>query len=133
MLHIVDAVTFELQRQGVAPPARIGILATTATVASQLYQRRLAASGYQCLTPEDEGQACVLAVIRSIKAQRTADVAGLKSVIAELQRRGCSRIVLGCTELPLVLSSDADSSLLDATHSLALACVRAFGFDVRTK
>jgi aspartate racemase len=133
MLHIVDAVMQELQHQGIVPPARIGILGTTATIVSGLYQRRLEVAGYRHAVPNDEAQLGVMAAIRSIKASRTPDNAALLAVIEDLHRWGCSQIVLACTELPLVLSKKDGATLLDATQALASACVRGFGLEVSSE
>ena len=56
---------------------------------------------------------------------RPASVAYLQRVIARLQDEGCDAVILGCTELPLILS-DANSSLpvLDSTRLLARAALR---------
>lgn len=55
-----------------------------------------------------------------------ASVAALQRVIDGLSERGCDAVVLGCTELPLVIG-DANSSLptLDSTRLLARAALRA--------
>ena len=47
-------------------------------------------------------------------------------MIADLARRGCDSVVLGCTEIPLLIS-EADSSLpvLDSTRILARAALEA--------
>ena len=50
----------------------------------------------------------------------------LRGVITRLGERGCDAVVLGCTEIPLLIS-DADSPLpaLDSTTILARAALRA--------
>jgi len=55
-----------------------------------------------------------------------ASVAALQRVIDRLRERSCDAVVLGCTELPLVIG-DANSSLptLDSTRLLARAALRA--------
>ena len=49
----------------------------------------------------------------------------LRSVIEALGRRGCDAVVLGCTEIPLLLA-EADSPLpaIDSTRTLARAALR---------
>ncbi|HSB99099.1 MAG TPA: aspartate/glutamate racemase family protein, partial [Burkholderiaceae bacterium] len=55
-----------------------------------------------------------------------ASVATLQRVIDRLRDAGCDAVVLGCTEIPLVID-DANSSLptLDSTRLLARAALRA--------
>jgi aspartate racemase len=53
-------------------------------------------------------------------------VVALQRVIERLREAGCDAVVLGCTEIPLVIG-DANSSLptLDSTRLLARAALRA--------
>lgn len=54
-----------------------------------------------------------------------ASVAELQTLVRALQAQGCDAVVLGCTELPLVLG-DANCALptLDSTRLLARAALR---------
>ena len=56
---------------------------------------------------------------------RAESVASLQTVIARMKNAGCDAVVLGCTELPLVLN-DATSALptLDSTRLLARAALK---------
>lgn len=126
VLHVADAVLEELQAEGNA--TRIGLLATSGTVMSGFHQHRLQAAGRDVLVPApDEQVRHVDVAIQAAKsgrwddARRAADIAA-RSLVA----RGAQRIVLGCTELPLVLAdSSLSPMLLDANQALARACVRA--------
>jgi len=128
MLHIVDAVAAALRRRGIEG-GPIGLLATSGTVAAGIYQDRLAGTGFEILVPTPTDQAdLVEAGIRAIKAGEF-DIAGgaLRLAVARLRTRGIHATVLGCTELPLVLSSapDATHLFIDSTAALAEACVAA--------
>lgn len=125
MIHIVDAVRRALvAREVVHKP--VGLLATTATVRTGIYANHLSPHGIDCLNPTDHEQDHIMEVIRRIKAG-TADresTASLRTVAASLKRRGARTIILGCTELPLVLPSEEDGDeLLDSTAALAQECV----------
>jgi aspartate racemase len=56
---------------------------------------------------------------------KPTSVAYLQSVIEEMKRRGCDAVVLGCTEIPLVVD-DSNSALptLDSTRLLARAALQ---------
>ena len=56
---------------------------------------------------------------------RPESLAAVQRTIAHLKERGCDAVILGCTELPLIIS-DANSSLptLDSTRELARAALR---------
>lgn len=106
ILHIVDAAAVELARLGV-PAGRIGVMGTAATLAMQLYQRRLSARGYECLVPtEAEMAQLVTPAIAEVKANRVAAAyAPLAEVARGLVARGAEAVVLGCTEIPLGIAA----------------------------
>ena len=62
-------------------------------------------------------------LVRGVIRPESTDV--LRRMIDGLKARGCDAVVLGCTELPLVLN-DGNSSLptLDSTRLLARAALR---------
>ena len=115
--------------------ARIGLLATSGTVDARLFQDRLAREGVSVLVPEGEAQDRVLAAIRAVKssasaagAARAAITASLIEVAAGLITRGAQGIILGCTELPLVLSQqDLEVPVFDPSDILARAAIRFAG------
>jgi aspartate racemase len=128
LLHIVDAAAAALAVRGITG-GTIGVMGTAATLALGLYQTRLAARGYACLTP-DEGQMreAVSPAIARIKANDLAGAAlPLLSVAQSLAGRGAAAIVLGCTEIPLALrGKEAAASglvLIDTIDALALAAL----------
>lgn len=112
ILHIVDAAADELRRRGLFK-CRVGVLGTTGTLKMGLYQGRLAELGYQCLIPTDTAMSgIVMPAIRSIKAGEMRKAReGLLSAATLLAREGASAVVLGCTEIPLVMSN-ADEDLV---------------------
>ncbi|MDH2311660.1 aspartate/glutamate racemase family protein [Methylobacterium brachiatum] len=133
ILHIVDAVADDLAGSGLAG-GPIGLLASAGTLRVGLYPERLARHGFTGLSPDPDGQDAVVAAIDLVKAGRVAEAA----LILEAQARalvaaGCRRVVMACTEIPVALS-DLDDELagvmVDATESLARACVAACRADV---
>ncbi len=102
ILHIVHAAGDELLRHRV-PAGPVGLMATTGTLAMRLYQDRLAARGYDCLTPTDAEMArIVMPAIDLVKANRvTESYAPLAETARRLIERGARAVVLGCTEIPL--------------------------------
>ncbi len=129
ILHIVDAVADQLGEQAVRS-GPVGILATTGTVQAGIYQQRLAQRGVVCAVPEESGQAEVMRAITLIKA---GDVGSARSILVKealaLSEGGCRTLVMACTEIPIALAGAQEqfpSLLVDATDSLAKACVAAF-------
>jgi aspartate racemase len=124
-LHIAEVVAREAAARGLR---RIGILGTHWLVASEVYPEQLEAQGLAWLRPGDEEREEVGRIIMEelvYGIQQPRHVAYLQDVIRGLQARGCDAVVLGCTELPLVLD-DANSPLptLDSTRLLARAALR---------
>ncbi len=106
---------------------RVGLLATTGTVAADLYQRAFRTPGVVVLVPDASGQRTIDRLIYAIKAQRVEDTLRVKG--AEVGRRlvqaGAAAVILGCTELPLVLGEESlGVPILDSNLILAQAAVR---------
>jgi aspartate racemase len=124
-LHIADVVAREAVARG---HRRIGILGTHWLVASEVYPERLTAMGLSYARPAADERAELGRLIMEelvLGIRRPEQVAYLQGVIRRLQAQGCDAVVLGCTELPLVLC-DANSPLptLDSTRLLARAALR---------
>jgi len=111
-------------------PRSTGILATQATLEMQLYHRALTRRGIAVVQPSAAEEAVVMTAIHAVKAGDldTGVRASVRAVAATLVARGAGAIVLGCTELPLVVGSgDATVPVLDATEILARAALREAG------
>lgn len=109
---------------------RIGLLATHATVHMGLYQASTATCcppGALILELDDAVQGCATASIAAIKAGDLLQGAqALQPAVDALIAQGAQVIVLGCTELPLVMQAlEAAVPLVDATQTLAQAAVLA--------
>jgi len=107
--------------------SRVGVLATTGTHRSKLYQHGLADRQLAYLAPTDTIQAAVTKAISSIKAGESQDVAHELLMCAGqlFTSAGADILVAGCTELALV--SDGLTfgvPMIDSTSTLAEATVR---------
>lgn len=111
---------------------RLGLLATSGTVASGVYREVVEPAGMRLLEPDAALQAQVMQAIygaRGVKAGHTSGECSdhLAAAIEHLHRRGAQAVILGCTELPLIeLPSHVRQCvpLLDPTEILASRCVR---------
>jgi aspartate racemase len=126
ILHIVDAAAADLRRLGIGP-GPIGVMGTAATLAMRLYQDRLGALGWDCITP-DEAQMgrLVSPAIALVKANRVAEAyAPLAEGVAALGARGAAAVVLGCTEIPLGIQAGPAPAVpvVDTIAALARAAV----------
>jgi len=108
-------------------PAAVGLLATAGTVRLRRYHAALGRRGIEVLVPDAEGQRVVSEAIESVKAGDTGSaVRGRIRAAAEtLVRAGAGAIVLGCTEVPVILGpDDLAVPVLDGTEILARAAIR---------
>jgi len=124
-LHIADVVAVEAQRRGLR---RLGLTGTRWLVDSEVYPRPLAAHGLDWRRPPVEQRVEVGRIIMDelvAGVREPASVAYLLRVIEGLRDAGCDAVVLGCTELPLVVD-DGNACLptLDSTRLLARAALR---------
>jgi aspartate racemase len=123
-LHIAETVAAEAGRRGFR---KLGLLGTRWLVASEVYPEKLTARGIGYLRPEADERA---EINRIIMQELTAGIfkpeaiAYHQKVAGRLKQAGCDAVVLGCTEIPLIMS-DANSPLptLDSTRLLARAAL----------
>jgi len=126
-LSIVDACCSELD--AIATPGdSVGIIATRATLAAQLFDAPLAQRGYRIMVPEDHAmETWVLPAIKQVKAGQAHDGGKLiEQAVQRLLSHGASAVVLACTETPVAL--DAVQSMhrgrcIDSTAALARSTV----------
>ena len=124
-LHIAEEVASEAADRG---NTRVGILGTRYLMESPVYSSKLAPREIGCEIPELGDRVRINEIIfDELVYGRFEDSARsyFQKVIADLQERGCDAVVLGCTEIPLLIS-EADSQLptLDSTRLLARAALR---------
>lgn len=125
-LHMVEETARELQEAG---RKKAGILATTGTVSTGLFQRALEKFGIEWAAPSQLGQGLVMSLIYDdIKAGQPANMGKFRRVSDELFDAGCDSVILGCTELSLIKrNTPLGHGFLDALEVLAKRCVTTCG------
>jgi len=124
LLHVVDSTASAITKTG---PSRVGLLGTAFTMEKAFYRDRLAVAGLDILIPDAADRREVHRVIYEElvagKIEATSRTA-YRQVIAQLVERGAQAIVLGCTEIMLLVDqSDSAVPLFDTTSLHALAAV----------
>ena len=124
-LHIAEEVGKEAKRRGFK---KLGITGTKFLVSGPVYPEKLGAMGIGYVRPTSAQQERINAIIfdELVLGRQTAEaLAYCQGVIQDLKDQGCDAVVLGCTELPLLIS-DRESALpvLDSTRILARAALR---------
>lgn len=124
-LHIAEVVAAEAAQRGYR---RLGLTGTRWLVDSEVYPQKLSAHGLEYVRPSEAEREEINRIIMDELVCGTfkpEGVAYFQQVIERLKRRGCDAVVLGCTEIPLIID-DANSALptLDSTRLLARAALR---------
>lgn len=124
-LHIADVVADAAVERGFR---RLGLTGTRWLVDSEVYPERLAARGleYARPTPVERDEINRIIVDELVYGGiHAASASYFQEVIGRMKEGGCDAVVLGCTEIPLIVS-DAQSPLptLDSTRLLARAALR---------
>ena len=106
----------------------VGVLAANGTIELGLYDRALEARGLRTLRPQSQAQAGVMAAIRAVKGGGARARERLAPAIDELIAAGAELLILGCTELPIVVEANmAPAPMLDATEVLLLESLSRSG------
>ena len=123
-LHIAEVVASEAATRGYRRVAPTG---TRWLVESEVYPEKLVAAGVDVVRPNEDERQRISEIIMDELVYgvfRPESVAYFQKVIERLRQRDCDAVVLGCTEIPLILN-DANSPLptLDSTRLLAAAAL----------
>jgi aspartate racemase len=124
-LHIAEVVAAEAVKRGFR---KLGLTGTRWLVASEVYPEKLAARGLAWVRPDEADRLeCSRIIMEELVNGRFTPegVRTFQAVIGKLKDAGCDAVVLGCTEIPLIIS-DENSVLptLDSTRLLARAAIR---------
>jgi aspartate racemase len=124
-LHIAEVVAAEASRREFR---RVGLTGTRWLVESEVYPEKLAARGLHYVRPSAAEREEISRIIMDELVAGVCKPDGVtyfQGVIGRLKDAGCDAVVLGCTEIPLIIS-DANSPLptLDSTRLLARAALQ---------
>ncbi|MBD8546170.1 aspartate/glutamate racemase family protein [Sphingomonas sp. CFBP 8760] len=124
LLHIGDAAARAVRAAG---HGRVGLIGTAFTMEQPFYAERLAGHGLDVIVPDADDRRAAHAIIYDELVQgriEPASRAVYRAIIARLVARGAAAIVLGCTEIMLLVGDD-DSAvpLFDTTTLHAQAAV----------
>jgi aspartate racemase len=124
-LHIAEVVTAQAVKQGFRC---LGLIGTRWLVDSEVYPEKLMARGLECVRPSTAERDEINRIIMDelvCGVFRPEGVAYHQRVIRRMKDAGCDAVILGCTEIPLIMN-DTNSPLptLDSTRLLARAALR---------
>lgn len=124
-LHIAEVVANEAVDRGYR---RLGLLGTRWLVESEVYPEKLQTRGIAFVRPSQEELREINRIIMDELVYgvfRPDSVTFHQLVIRRMKDEGCDAVVLGCTEIPLIISNrNSPLPVLDSTRLLAWAALR---------
>lgn len=129
LLHIADATATRIQQAGVK---KVGLLATAFTMEQAFYKGRLEQAELEVVVPDAPGRKVVHDIIYQelcLGIIREESRARYREIIAELVEQGAEAIILGCTEITLLVKTEDasvplfDTTLIHAEDAVKLALV----------
>ncbi len=126
LIHIVDASGEEIKSMGLRA---VGLLGTKFTMEEDFYKGRLSEKfGLRVIVPNEHDRQVIHNVIYDelcLGKINPASKEEFKRIIVQLEREGAQGIVLGCTEIPLLIKqSDVKLPIFDTTKIHAKAGVK---------
>ena len=124
LLHIADATADAVLAAGMH---KVGLLGTRFTMEQAFMRDRLAARGIECVVPDEPGRAEVHRVIfeelcKGVVMERSRQ--NLIALVRQLAAQGAQGVILGCTELTMILQpDDGGVTSFDTTALHAMAAV----------
>ena len=124
VIHIADAVAEKIRSKGIKV---VGLLGTKKTMEADFYKERLKKHGIETIVPEEDERNEVDKIIFNelvVGVLKDESKKKLLKIIEHLKDKGVQGIILGCTELPLIVKEkDVDIPVFDTTYIHALKAV----------
>ena len=127
IIHIAEATADVLKSRGIA---KVGLLGTKYTMAQDFYKNKLTEAGIEVVIPDEGGVAIVNDVIYNelcLGILKNDSKAKFVEIISRLQNCGAEGVILGCTEIGLLVSQEDtslpvfDTTLIHAQKAALLA------------
>lgn len=103
-VSMIDSVVEKVQKDKVTT---VGILGTQTTISSGLYANVLEKKGIKVIIADEKDNKVIANIIHKVIAgkETSQDRAKFQAIAKKLQKKGAEAVILGCTELPLLLSN----------------------------
>ena len=125
LLHIADAAGAAIEAEGLK---QVALLGTRFTMEGDFYSRRLVRDyGLEIMIPGEENRERIHEIIyEELISDTVSDRArsDFRRIIDALSDRGAEGVILGCTELPMLVDDDIKLPLFDTTRLHAEMAVR---------
>jgi aspartate racemase len=125
LINVIDVIAREIKSKGMA---KVGLMGSTFTMRNNFYRDRLFSRyGIETIIPPEEDMDLIMTVIekelgRGVIKDRSREI--FLKVIDQMVERGAEGVILGCTEIPLLVKqSDTDVPVFDSTYLHSKAAV----------
>jgi aspartate racemase len=125
ILSIIDETAKYVKERGFK---KVGLLATSKTVEIGIYEKSLKSKNIELVLPSKEDQKRVSIIITNILENKATerDETSLKDIIKDMSKKGSEAIILGCTDLQLLLKGVKDVILIDTMRILMNATLKFY-------
>ncbi|MBJ8110797.1 aspartate/glutamate racemase family protein [Bacillus cereus group sp. N6] len=134
VLHIADATAKEIKRKDIQ---RVGLLGTKYTMEQDFYKLRIEENRIKVMVPSEKDREKINEVIYTelcLGKITSQSREYYKRVIEELVQEGAQGIILGCTEIGLLIKQeDVSVPIFDTTYIHAVEAVKAVNFALRNR
>jgi aspartate racemase len=135
IINMVDETVKEIYLK-YGKDTKVGILATSGTIRTDIYKVGCEKYNMQLHTPTEELQSQIMNIIyNDIKGALDVDASGIETIISELvQNENCSIVILACTELSCIkLREDIAKYCIDAMDVLVNRSIELSGKNTKSK
>lgn len=124
-ISMIDEVVKKVKQSKIR---KVGILGTSSTINSKLYQKALAEYKIESVIPNNKQQIMLDKIIRNVLAGEIKEKYKKQLIVIadSLKLQGVKGIVLGCTELPLIFPSEYLTSVYNSVEILSMALLRKY-------
>ncbi len=123
-LHLINETVRYIEKE-VSKSDSVYLLGTEVTYKFMLYKKPLEEKGMKFVCPSEELQRVTMEMIYNYKNGVNIDnTENIRKLQEHADLCGAKKIILGCTELPLIFAQSNDKRLLDPTDILAKATVQ---------
>lgn len=126
IVHIADTTAIEIKKKNIS---KIGLLGTRLTMEMDFYTKRLKEAGIDSIVPDKPERLFIHNAIMNelLKEEFKAETkAEFLKIINDLEQRGAQGIVLGCTEIPLLIKQS--DTILPVFNTLEIHGIAAVDF-----
>lgn len=114
---------------------KIGLLATALTMKDKLYEKEFEKLMIEIVKVDEKDQVILSDIIHKIVIERASEKEKilLENLIEKLKNKGAEAIVLGCTDLEILIKSNHEIEIIDSMHTLAMATLNKLLFNEKQR